>query len=192
MNRNRLMVVTALLLGLVLPGCGPKRKPLTAADRGGRSATGSSGNLGPGSSGTTTDLGPDVNRVEGGEMGTTDFPVSNPSGEGGPLTDIHFDFDDATLSDAARATLDQHAQWIQARPTARINVEGHCDERGTAEYNLALGDRRAQVTREYLIGRGVPKDRLNAVSFGKERPIDDGHSESAWAKNRRAHFAVTR
>ena len=125
-------------------------------------------------------------------MGTTDFAVSDASGEGGPLTDIYFDYDQATLSDAARAALEKHARWIQARPTARITVEGHCDERGTVEYNLALGDRRAQVTRDYLVGLGVPKNRLNAVSFGKERPVDPGHEEGAWAKNRRAHFAVAR
>jgi peptidoglycan-associated lipoprotein len=187
MNRNHLLVVSALLLGLVLPGCGKKRPPLTAAERAGRSASGA------GSSTSTTTQGSGLNPLgEEGGMGTTDFAVSDASGEGGPLTDIYFDYDQATLSDAARAALEKHARWIQARPTARITVEGHCDERGTVEYNLALGDRRAQVTRDYLVGLGVPKNRLNAVSFGKERPVDPGHEEGAWAKNRRAHFAVAR
>jgi peptidoglycan-associated lipoprotein len=104
---------------------------------------------------------------------------------------VRFNYDEATLSDEARATLDKHAQWIQAHPTLHIRVEGHCDERGTVEYNLALGDKRAQAARDYLVSRGVPASRLAAVSYGKERPLDTGHNEASFARNRRAHFAVS-
>ena len=88
--------------------------------------------------------------------------------------------------------LARHAEWLKARPAAKVTVEGHCDERGTVEYNLALGDKRAHAVRDYLVSLGVPADRLQAVSYGKERPMDSGHGEAAWAQNRRAHFAVSR
>jgi peptidoglycan-associated lipoprotein len=121
-----------------------------------------------------------------------DFPLSDPSGEGGPLADIHFEFDQAALTDQARATLEKHALWLQNHREARVTVEGHCDERGTVDYNLALGDKRAQATRDYLVSLGVAPERLRTASFGKERPLDPSSNEQAWAKNRRAHFAVSR
>ena len=92
----------------------------------------------------------------------------------------------------ARALLEKHALWLQNHRTARVTVEGHCDERGTVEYNLALGDQRAQAVVSYLVSLGVAADRLKAISYGKERPVDPGHDEAAWARNRRVHFFVTR
>jgi peptidoglycan-associated lipoprotein len=121
-----------------------------------------------------------------------DFSISDPSGEGGPLADIHFDYDQATLSDEARGILEKHALWMQNHREARVLVEGHCDERGTVEYNLALGNQRAQAAHDYLASLGVARDRLRTTSYGKERPLDPGQNESAWARNRRAHFAVSR
>jgi peptidoglycan-associated lipoprotein len=112
--------------------------------------------------------------------------------EGGPLEDIYFEFDQYSLTEAAKATLARHAEWLKARPAVKVTVEGHCDERGTVEYNLALGDKRARATMEYLVGVGLGQERLSAISLGKERPKDPGHGEEAWAKNRRAHFAVSR
>jgi peptidoglycan-associated lipoprotein len=112
--------------------------------------------------------------------------------EGGPLEDIYFEFDQYDLTEAAKAKLEAHAAWIKARPAAKVMVEGHCDERGTVEYNLALGDKRARAVRDYLQGLGIPAARVSAISLGKERPKDPGHGEEAWAKNRRAHFAVSR
>lgn len=107
------------------------------------------------------------------------------------LQDIHFDFDSSDIrSDAARI-LGRNAQWLKARPTVKIDIEGHCDERGTTEYNLALGFRRAKSARDYLIALGVPVSQIHeTISFGEERPIDPGSNEQAWAKNRRAHFVV--
>jgi peptidoglycan-associated lipoprotein len=108
----------------------------------------------------------------------------------GPLEDVLFDFDSADLSETARALLERHAVWLQTHRNTRVIVEGHCDERGTVDYNLVLGERRAQAAREYLHGLGVAAERLTTVSFGKERPLDSGHQETSWARNRRAHFVV--
>lgn len=178
----------ALLVILMLAACGgTKRPPVVATNAGGSSGS---------TSRTTTpppevvSEGPDVQAVDGGGLGQE--TLSDESGEGGPLADIHFDYDQSSLTDDARATLEKHASWIQAHAGLRISVEGHCDDRGTVEYNLALGEQRARAAYDYLVSLGVLKARLNTVSFGKERPLDTGTSEAAWAKNRRAHFAVAR
>jgi peptidoglycan-associated lipoprotein len=140
------------------------------------------------------DEGPDVRAVEGEGAEGTDIRGGDitAGGEGGPLADIRFELDSAALTDEARATLEKHALWLQGRRDLGVTVEGHCDERGTVDYNLALGEQRARATREYLVSLGVAAERLRVVSFGKERPLELGHDEAAWAKNRRAHFAVAR
>jgi peptidoglycan-associated lipoprotein len=108
-----------------------------------------------------------------------------------PLEDIRFDFDSAVLMDSARSTLERHADWLRGYPTVTILIEGHCDERGTVEYNLALGERRAAASMEYLVSLGIPMGRLKTISYGKEFPLDPGHNEEAWSRNRRAHFQIT-
>jgi len=104
---------------------------------------------------------------------------------------IYFDLDQYTLRDDARAVLDRQAAWLQRYPQVMIRIEGNADERGTREYNLALGGRRAESVRAYLISRGVAGGRINTISYGKERPIDPGSNEDAWARNRNAHTAIT-
>jgi peptidoglycan-associated lipoprotein len=106
----------------------------------------------------------------------------------GVLRRIHFDFDRADLRSDAIQTLTENASSIKTHSGIPIRIEGHCDERGTTEYNLALGDRRARAAKEYLVSAGVPAQRLRTISYGKEKPLDPGHSESAWASNRRAEF----
>ncbi|MBI3584569.1 MAG: peptidoglycan-associated lipoprotein Pal [Nitrospinae bacterium] len=106
------------------------------------------------------------------------------------LEDIHFDFDKSDIKTDAREALQKNADWLQKNPDIKIQIEGHCDERGTAEYNLALGERRAMSTKKYLISLGISADRIYTISYGEELPIDPNHSEDAWAKNRRAHFLV--
>ena len=106
------------------------------------------------------------------------------------LQPIFFDFDSAALTDAARASLDRNSKTLRDHSDAKLVLEGHCDERGTVEYNQALGERRAQAAREYLVAAGINGSRLEVISYGKERPFDPGHDESAWAKNRRAHFTL--
>jgi peptidoglycan-associated lipoprotein len=108
-----------------------------------------------------------------------------------PLQPLFYEFDSAEISPRGQSTLDANAELLKRYPTWVITVEGHCDERGTPEYNLALGERRAVAARTYLVSLGVSPDRLRVVSYGKEFPFDPGHAESAWSKNRRAHFVIT-
>jgi peptidoglycan-associated lipoprotein len=108
-----------------------------------------------------------------------------------PLRPLFFDYDSSEVNTEGRAILDENAAALKRFPTWTVTIEGHCDERGTAEYNLALGERRAVAARTYLVSLGIPADRLRTVSYGKEFPFDPGSTEEAWSKNRRAHFVIT-
>jgi peptidoglycan-associated lipoprotein len=184
-----LLVTLAVLVALAACG-GKKRPPVLATTPGGEGAPAETAPP----PAQAVDEGPDVRAVgsegaagsdiEGGGLATGE--------EDSPLADIHFEYDSAALTDEARAALEKHALWLQGRRDVRVSVEGHCDERGTVDYNLALGEQRARAARDYLASLGVAAERLRVVSFGKERPLDPGHDEAAWARNRRAHFAVSR
>ncbi|MBW2368295.1 MAG: OmpA family protein [Deltaproteobacteria bacterium] len=104
--------------------------------------------------------------------------------------DIRFEFDSAALTLDSQMLLKEKAQWLKDNSDARAVIEGHCDERGTNEYNLALGDRRAESTKAFLVDLGLDGLRLNTISYGEEQPLDPGHDEMAWAQNRRAHFSL--
>jgi peptidoglycan-associated lipoprotein len=119
-------------------------------------------------------------------------PVVEDPIEKGYIQDIFFDFDKSEIRPDARETLEKSAGWMKAHPEAEFLLEGHCDERGTREYNLALGERRANATKEYLTSLGVAPDTLKTISYGKERPFVEGHDEAAWSKNRRTHFVLTK
>jgi peptidoglycan-associated lipoprotein len=108
-----------------------------------------------------------------------------------PLKPVYFEYDSSELSADAQAALNANAELLKKYPAWTITLEGHCDERGTAEYNLALGERRALAARNYLVSLGISADRLRTVSYGKEFPFDPGHDEAAWSRNRRAHFVIT-
>ncbi|MFQ5668946.1 MAG: peptidoglycan-associated lipoprotein Pal [Acidobacteriota bacterium] len=108
------------------------------------------------------------------------------------LRAIHYDFDKSAIRADAMPILDANATIMNRYPDLKILVAGHCDERGTIEYNLALGDRRASAARQELVRRGVAARRISTISYGEERPLDPGHNESAWAKNRRAEFQFVR
>ena len=108
----------------------------------------------------------------------------------GHLKDVQFEYDSADLSPAMRATIEENAAWLSRYPSVRILVEGHCDERGTVEYNLALGEERARAVRDYLRDLGVDSGRMRIISYGKEFPLDPGHHEAAWRRNRRAHLEI--
>ena len=186
MNRRRSLLLLAVAVSLLLGGCGGKRPPVLSTAQ-------------PGQTGSTTrpptqrvDSGPDVQAAGDEGPRGQDFASADSAGEGGPLADIQFEYNRATLSDAARGILEKHALWLQSHREARVRVEGHCDERGTVDYNLALGEQRARAARDYLASLGVAADRLSTVSFGKERPLDPGNNEASWARNRRDHFAVSR
>jgi len=106
------------------------------------------------------------------------------------LKTVYFDFDKYDIRPNDAKTLDANAAWLRSNGNMLVLVEGHCDERGTNEYNLVLGERRARATINYLIGQGIAQDRLSLVSYGEERPLCTEHNEACWAKNRRAHFRV--
>jgi peptidoglycan-associated lipoprotein len=108
-----------------------------------------------------------------------------------PLKPVFFGLDAAEVDAEGQRILQANADILRRYQTWQISIEGHCDERGTAEYNLALGERRAVAARNYLVSLGIPADRVKTVSYGKEFPFDPGHTEEAWSKNRRAHFVVT-
>jgi peptidoglycan-associated lipoprotein len=185
------VALAAFAFAAMLAACGGKRPPVLAT---------APGEEPPASAGVETPPpaplpeGPDIRPVEGEGAVASEFgpAAAFPDGEGGPLDDVLFAYDSAALDDAARAQLDRHAAWLNAHPDVRVTIEGHCDERGTVEYNLALGEQRAREARDYLVGRGVSGGRLRVVSYGKERPIDPAATEEAYARNRRDHFALSR
>ena len=117
----------------------------------------------------------------GGEIG---------GGDGGPLKDIHFAFDSYKVDTTAKSIVAANAEWLKANPGKTVQVEGHCDERGTAEYNMVLGSNRARAAADALRAEGIDAASLSTVSYGEELPLDPRHNEEAWAKNRRAHFKV--
>jgi len=107
------------------------------------------------------------------------------------LRNIYFDFDKSNIKPEFQSVLEGIAGWLNERPDKQLLIEGHCDERGTNEYNLALGERRALSVRRYLVGLGIAPDRLHTISYGEERPAAPGHDESAWSQNRRAEFKIS-
>jgi peptidoglycan-associated lipoprotein len=167
--RLRAVVALAALLVLVSMGCSAKKK--------GAAAGGAGGGLGEEGLGT----GSSLERYKQGTLGT---------GEQGPLKDIHFAFDSADLDEQARTILRDNANWLKDHSKAKVEIEGHCDERGTVEYNLALGTKRAGAAKEYLVALGVPADRLTTISYGEELPLCHEHNEECWQQNRRVHFVV--
>ncbi|MGH9384873.1 MAG: peptidoglycan-associated lipoprotein Pal [Vicinamibacterales bacterium] len=108
-----------------------------------------------------------------------------------PLQPVYFELDSFDVSGEGQQALQGNAKVLKQFPSWQITIEGHCDERGTAEYNLALGERRALAAKTYLVSLGIPADKVRTVSYGKEFPFDPGHDDGAWAKNRRAHFVIT-
>jgi peptidoglycan-associated lipoprotein len=120
-------------------------------------------------------------------MGEGNIPIATPGEE---LKDAHFSFDSAALSAGAQATLRENAQWLNDNPDVKVVIEGHCDERGTAEYNMALGERRAKAVYDFVRSLGVARERMKTISYGEEMPLDPRSTEDAWAKNRRGHFSI--
>lgn len=163
------LVAAVLAMVLIAPGCSSRKKV--------------SGGAEPAPPPSTSDNSPPV-----------ETPPSPPSTSGGGettaanLSDAFFDFDDASLREDAKAALDGNAKYLESHNGMNVVIEGHCDERGSVEYNLALGEKRARAAKDYLVAYGVPASRMTTISYGKERPFDPGHSEESWAQNRRAHF----
>ncbi len=127
-------------------------------------------------------------------IGVTSTDIDNlmKAIEDGRIKDVFFAYDKSDLSPESRSTLEQNARWLRQYPGAIVVIEGHCDERGTEEYNLALGDRRAQATKEYLVQLGVTAEQMETISLGEERPFAPGQDEASYSQNRRAHFTAKR
>lgn len=129
-----------------------------------------------------------------GANGSTDRGKDGTNGMGehpnGPLKPIYFDFDKSNITSKSQSTLKENSDWMKAHPAQKVSVEGHCDERGTNEYNMALGARRAKAAYDYLRNLGIQKDQMSTISYGEEFPADPAHNEQAWAKNRRAESVL--
>ncbi len=138
---------------------------------------------------------PNPNQLNGSNIGSSNSSLEDwkngKFGSQGPLSDIHFGYNDYTIQDQDGSVLKSNASWLQAHPQTRVQVEGHCDERGSEEYNMALGAKRAQAAKDYLLTLGVGGSRVSTISYGKELPLCQDHDESCWAQNRRDHFAVS-
>jgi peptidoglycan-associated lipoprotein len=181
-------------LALALAACGGTKRPPAVTTDAGTAGQGTASYGATQERAEPLDAGPDVQPLEsegarGSELG---YGYGAGQGEEGPLADVLFSYDSAALSGEATAQLEAHAAWLGRNPSATVTIEGHCDERGTVEYNLALGEERARAVKDYLVSRGVVEQRLTTVSYGKERPLDPGSGEAAWSRNRRAHFVVGR
>lgn len=176
------IVIAALLAG----ACGKKQPPVARP-------------MPPPGSGTGTTTPPPPEPV-GEPVPVPPEPVAEDAISGkslddlnrdSPLQPVFFPLDSNEIAGAGQSALQNNAQILKKYPGWQITIEGHCDERGTPEYNLGLGERRAIAARDYLVSLGIPADRVRTVSYGKEFPFDPGHDESAWSKNRRAHFVIT-
>jgi len=167
MRSSKLIILSLVCLAMVVGGCGGKKPPEEPAQ--------------PPVAETTPPPPPPPAET------TTPAPVEKPALS---LSPVYFEFDRYDLRDDARMTLGANGKGLQDYSSVNITIEGHCDERGTTEYNLALGEKRAKAAYDYLVSYGIPASRMSTVSYGEERPADAGHDEMAWAKNRRAEFVV--
>lgn len=179
------------ILVLALAGCAPSTTPRSDSVPGSSSGGASSGSAGSdrrageGARGGAREADTGASSLKQLQQGKSpETPASSP------MKDIYFDFDRYDLSADARTILRANADWLKNNSTARVEIEGHCDDRGTNEYNLALGAKRAQAAREYLVSLGVAAGRLSTISYGEEIPVCKEATESCWGQNRRARFVI--
>jgi peptidoglycan-associated lipoprotein len=174
-TRARFAVIAAAALALALAaGCSSKQSG-TGAGQGGQGAAGI-GENGLGANGSNS-----LNQFQKGTLGAN---------VQGPLSDIHFDYNDYSVRPQDGEILKSNADWMTKNSNTRVQIEGHCDNRGSEEYNIALGAKRAQAAKDYLETLGVSGDRMSTISYGKELPLCNEDTDECWAENRRAHFVV--
>jgi peptidoglycan-associated lipoprotein len=173
------LIVVLVALAALVSGC-PKRPGTTAASAPAPSGAGGAAGM----------AGAVPAAMGAGSMGAAAAPHPSEFATSANLTDVHFDFDKYEIRPADARILDANAAWLKSRPDHLVLIEGHCDERGTNEYNLALGERRARATMNYLVGQGIQARRSTLISYGEERPACTTHDEACWALNRRAHLLV--
>jgi peptidoglycan-associated lipoprotein len=183
MQRRLPVLLSALVL--LLAACAS-----TPEDEVGGAVSGSGDAFGSSSIGSPTDLGSDQLGAAEDDVFGSATPGTQEDFEINVGDRVFFAFDSSTLDDDARLTLDRQAAWLQQFPNITVTIEGHTDERGTREYNLALGERRATAARNYLVALGVDPSRILTISYGEERPVDPGNDETAYRQNRRAVTAI--
>jgi len=166
----RLAAIMLICFSLGAIGCASKKAPGTEGLNGG--------------SQTNPDLSSRSTLEDYSKEGTI-------GGEGGPLSDIHFGYNDYAVQPQDSSILRSNANWLQAHPNGSVQVEGNCDERGSEDYNIALGAKRAQAAKNYLTTLGIPASRVSTITYGKELPLCQEHDESCWQRNRRDHFVVS-
>jgi peptidoglycan-associated lipoprotein len=194
------MLASLLVLGVVLAGCAKRPATTQAAapaptgaaamTPGSSTATQLQPGGGAGGAGTATPSGGGAGAAATTPGGAATRPSPREFTSVADLRDIHFDFDKYDIRPGDAKVLDSNASWLKSNPNHLVLIEGHCDERGTNEYNLALGERRAKSTMNYLVSQGVQASRITIISYGEERPTCPQKNEECWAKNRRAHFLV--
>ena len=167
---KRTTVLLFCVLAVALSGCPSKNKAGAGAGEDGAGGAGSEEGL----------SGSSLSRVQRG---------GSPE-EDGILKDIHFGYDSSEIDSGERGRLDQNVAWLRDNPRAKIELEGHCDSRGTIEYNLGLGAKRAKAVKDALVGQGIGADRISTISYGKELPLCQDESESCWGRNRRVHSVI--
>lgn len=163
------MIIPAiLLLALSLTGCGGNKK-------------------------ANTNTGADNMSLDQGENQALSFDVNgdSDSGKAGALQTVNFPFNSARITNSTKDALDANVNFLKENTAVQVQVEGHCDERGGVQYNIALGEKRAKTVKDYLVTLGIDASRISTLSFGKERPVAFGHDEGAWGQNRRANFVIT-
>ena len=189
MPRHRLFVASLLALSLVAAACGGKKPPVARPTQP-PPDTGITDTRPPAPPEPIAEPRP-VTVPPEPSVSSADMGSLDEINKKGILQPVFFTLDNAEISSEGQAVLAKNAETMKQYATWVVSIEGHCDERGTAEYNLALGERRALSVRQYLVSLGIASDRLRTVSYGKEFPFDPGHTESAWGRNRRANFVVT-
>lgn len=190
MKMSRIVaVMSAVILAATIAACAKKKPPVARPTPPPPTSTSTGASRPPAPPTPVTEPQPvPVEPVAGDELSAKDLDDINKNS---PFEPLFFLYDQAEVSTEGQQVMNTNAEILKKYPTWVITVEGHADERGTAEYNLALGERRALAARNYLVSLGIPADRLRTVSYGKEFPFDPAHSEEAYSKNRRAHFVVT-
>lgn len=171
MKLKSVLVLTILAATLTLTSCASNKKKTDGVDN---------------TNVDTTTMDSNANGVGGLELnGDSD------SNRAGALKTVYFDYSSAAITGSTRDTLNGNAEYLKANASVKVQVEGHCDERGSVQFNLALGEKRAKSVRDYLVSQGVASNRIAVISLGKEKPVSFGHDEESWSKNRRGNFMVT-
>ena len=189
MKQRRMVVAVAMVALMMVSACSKKKPPVARPPSAPPPAAAAGGSKPPGPPEPVRESVPvPAEPIASDSLSSTDIDTLNKNS---PFQPVFFAYDQDDIDTPGQQALNNNAELMKKYPTWIVTIEGHADERGTAEYNLALGERRALAARNYLVSLGIPADRLRTVSYGKEFPFETGHDETSWSKNRRAHFVVT-